>query len=90
MDKTKASKVFTKLANANPMLAGAGLKYAKKLQANGIAHIITDIGLPVKALAAILDSLESAISNGTLFYDGVPKWTRHKEKKENFFFATNQ
>ena len=33
--------------------------------------------------------LESVISNGTLFYDGVPKWTRHKEKKENFFFATN-
>ena len=26
--------------------------------------------------------LESVISNGTLFYDGVPKWTRHKEKKE--------
>jgi hypothetical protein len=26
--------------------------------------------------------MESVISNGTLFYDGVPKWTRHKEKKE--------
>ena len=28
--------------------------------------------------------MESVISNGTLFYDGVPKWTRRKEKKENF------
>ena len=26
--------------------------------------------------------MESVISNGTLFYDGVPKWVRHKEKKE--------
>ena len=26
--------------------------------------------------------MESVISNGTLFYDGVPKWIRHKEKKE--------
>ena len=33
--------------------------------------------------------MESVISNGTLFYDGVPKWTRRKEKKENIFFATN-
>ena len=27
--------------------------------------------------------MESVISNGTLFYDGVPKWIKHKEKKEN-------
>ena len=26
--------------------------------------------------------LESVISNGTLFYDGVPEWVRHKEKRE--------
>ena len=26
--------------------------------------------------------LESVISNGTLFYEGIPKWVRHKEKKE--------
>ena len=48
IDKAKASKVFTKLAQTNPKLASAGLKYAKKPQGNGTLHSIADEGSPVK------------------------------------------
>jgi hypothetical protein len=56
VDKAKASKVFTSLAQANPQLATAGLKYAKKPQGNGVLHSIHDPGSPVKAQAAKISS----------------------------------
>ena len=48
LDKAKASKVFTKLAKANPTLASVGLMYAKDTQADGVRHSITDLDSPVK------------------------------------------
>ena len=56
IDKAKASKVFTKLAQANPKLASAGLKYAKKPQGNGTLHSIADADSPVKGQAGIVKS----------------------------------
>ena len=56
VDKAKASKVFTSLAQANPQLASAGLKYAKKPQGNGVLHSIHDPGSPVKAQSAKISS----------------------------------
>ncbi|MBR3222638.1 MAG: zeta toxin family protein [Kiritimatiellae bacterium] len=56
IDKAKASKVFTKLAQANPKLASAGLKYAKKPQSNGTLHSIADADSPVKGQAGIVKS----------------------------------
>jgi len=53
IDKAKASKVFTKLAQANPQLARAGLKYAKTPQSNGVLHSVSDPGSPVKGQAGI-------------------------------------
>ena len=55
MDKAKASKVFAKLAKANPTLASVGLMYAKDTQADGVRHSITDPDSPVKGQ----ESLES-------------------------------
>jgi len=54
IDKAKASKVFTKLAQANPQLANAGLKYAKNPQSNGVLHSVSDPGSPVKGQAGII------------------------------------
>ena len=54
IDKAKASKVFTKLAQANPQLARAGLKYAKTPQSNGMLHSVSDPGSPVKGQAGII------------------------------------
>ena len=56
MDNAKASKVFASLAKANPQLASAGLKYAKKPQASGLVHSIHDPGSPVKAQAEKISS----------------------------------
>lgn len=54
LDKAKASKVFTKLAKANPALASVGLMYAKEPQADGVRHSITDPDSPVKGQAGLV------------------------------------
>ena len=54
LDKAKASKVFTKLAKANPTLASVGLMYAKEPQADGVKHSITDPDSPVKGQAGLI------------------------------------
>ena len=54
LDKAKASKVFTKLAKANPTLASVGLMYAKEPQADGVRHSITDPDSPVKGQAGLI------------------------------------
>lgn len=69
VDKAKASKVFTSLAQANPHLATAGLKYAKKPQGNGVLHSIHDYGSPVKAQAAKISSQTETLQFKEFFGD---------------------
>ena len=57
MDKAKASKVFTRLAKANPTLASVGLMYAKEPQADGVRHSITDPDSPVKGQESLGQTL---------------------------------
>ena len=65
----KASKVFTSLAQANPQLASAWLKYAKKPQGNGVLHSIHDPGSPVKAQAAKISSQTETLQFKEFFGD---------------------
>ena len=63
IDKAKASKVFTKLAQTNPKLARVGLIYAKDTQSNGTLHSIADADSPVKGQAGIVKRTPAHIFN---------------------------